>query len=90
MACKRNFEKGLFFSDGMAFNALVETKEIEMNTAVAHYYKRFRNDHTPALAAWNSARSFVHFRESLSADVATHKKRSAAAKRAWKARRAAA
>jgi hypothetical protein len=58
--------------------------------AAVHYYRQFRanNPCLPALAAWNSARSFVHFRARLAEDVKTYKKRSAAAKRAWKARKA--
>jgi hypothetical protein len=63
-----------------------------MNTAVAHYYRQFRkaNPSYTALAAYNSARAHIFFRARLSADVAAFKKRSAAAKKAWKARKAAA
>ena len=42
-----------------------------------------------ALAAYNSARSHIHFRKTLKDDIAQSKKRSAAAKRGWKKRRAA-
>ena len=61
-----------------------------MNTAVAHYYRQIRRDspHYTALAAYDSARRQVAFRAKLSADVKAHKKRSAAAKKAWKARKA--
>jgi hypothetical protein len=61
-----------------------------MNTAVAHYYRKFRanNPLYPAAAAYQSARSFVYFRERLAKDVADHKKRSRAAKKAWKVRKA--
>lgn len=63
--------------------------------AARHYYRRFRAHdgeafYRTAEAAWNSARSHVHFRERLAKDVADHKKRSKAAKAAWKRRRAAA
>lgn len=42
-----------------------------------------------ALAAWDAARSQIAFRERLSADVATSNRRSKAAKKGWKKRRAA-
>lgn len=63
--------------------------------AARHHYRRFRAEHGEAFyrtaeSAWNSARAHVHFMERLSADVAEHKRRSRAAKRGWKARRAAA
>lgn len=63
------------------------------NEVALHYYARFRrlNDEPfgrPALAAWNSARSFVHFRERLSESVKTDKRRTRAAKKGWKTRRA--
>ena len=62
--------------------------------AARHHYRRFRDEYgeqffRPAEAAWNSARAHVHFMERLSADCAEHKRRSRAAKRGWKARRAA-
>lgn len=60
-----------------------------MNNAVVHYYRDFRAKGYPALAAWNSARSFVAFRARLSADVKAANKRSRAAKKGWKTRRAA-
>lgn len=41
-----------------------------------------------ALAAYWSARSSMHFRERFAEDLATHTRRSNAAKKAWKARRA--
>jgi hypothetical protein len=41
-----------------------------------------------AVAAYNSARSHIHFMKTLSADIKTSKRRSAAAKRAWKKRKA--
>jgi hypothetical protein len=61
--------------------------------AVLHYYRQFRAHdgeplYPPALAAWNSARRFIHFRADLSKTVEASKKRSHAAKKAWKARRA--
>lgn len=40
-----------------------------------------------AIAAYNSARRSIHFRETLKADIATSKKRSRAAKRGWENRR---
>ena len=42
-----------------------------------------------AYAAYTSARSHLHFMATLKATIADHKKRSAAAKRGWKKRRAA-
>jgi len=42
-----------------------------------------------AVAAYQSARSHIHFMKTLKADIAAHKKRSRGAKRGWKARRAA-
>jgi hypothetical protein len=61
--------------------------------AVLHYYRQFRRRDgdplaVPALAAWNSARSHVAFRQRLSDDIAAYKRRSKAAKKAWKARKA--
>lgn len=58
--------------------------------ATAHYYKQFRAERPdrPALASWQSANSFAHFRDRLSADVKAAKKRTASAKKAWKTRRA--
>ena len=41
-----------------------------------------------AAAALQSARSHIHFRKTLAADIKGYKKRSAAAKRGWKTRRA--
>lgn len=61
-----------------------------MNNAVVHYYRKFRAEGYTALAAWNSARSFVAFRARLSADVKASKKLSRSAKKGWKTRRAAA
>jgi hypothetical protein len=54
-----------------------------------HYYKsaRARNPETPVLALWIGALRELHFRETLSRDVAEHKRRSKAAKRGWKQRR---
>ena len=43
-----------------------------------------------AVAAFQGARRTIHFRKTLSATVKASKKRSAAAKRGWKTRRAAA
>lgn len=42
-----------------------------------------------AVAAFISAKRQIHFRATLKADVAAHKRRSKAAKKAWKTRRAA-
>lgn len=42
----------------------------------------------PILTCYWDARRWEHFRATLKADVAAHKKRSKAAKRGWKARRA--
>jgi len=43
-----------------------------------------------ALSAYLSAKCHIAFRQRLAADVADHKKRSRAAKQAWKTRRAGA
>lgn len=43
-----------------------------------------------AYAAYLSAKRHIHFRKTLTADIAASKKRSAAAKRGWKKRRASA
>lgn len=64
-----------------------------MVSEAAHYYRKFRaHGDEPlfhsAVAAWNSARSFVYFRKTLRADVAASAKRSKSAKKAWKTRRA--
>jgi len=61
-----------------------------MNTAVAHYYRQIRREspHYTALAAYDSARRHVAFRAKLAAEVKAYKKRSAAAKKAAKARKA--
>ena len=42
-----------------------------------------------AIAAFDSARSMMHFRKTLAADLAASAKRSKAAKKGWKTRRAA-
>ncbi len=42
-----------------------------------------------AYAAYLSAKRAIHFRATLKADIAAHKKRSKAAKKAWKMRRTA-
>lgn len=63
-----------------------------MTTALAHYYRLYRaqNPRMTALDAYWSARRQIHFRAVMAADLAAHKRRSAAAKRAWKTRRRAA
>lgn len=43
-----------------------------------------------AVAAYNSARSHIHFMKRLKADISASEKRSRAAKRGWQNRRAAA
>ena len=53
----------------------------------AYWYRHFRAHGDTAEAAWNSARSQIYFRAKLSADVAAYKRRSKAAKAAWKRRR---
>lgn len=58
-------------------------------TAVKYYYKRYREHGYTALAAWNSARSEVFFRQQLTKRVRESEKRSKAAKRAWKRRKQA-
>lgn len=55
---------------------------------VVHYYRQFRSDTCGALAAWMSARRHIHFRATLKADIAASAKRSKAAKKAAKTRRA--
>lgn len=65
-----------------------------MSPAVLHYYRQFRTDGVepfarPAAYAVASAKRHIAFRAQLSADVKDHKKRSKAAKKAWKTRRAA-
>jgi len=58
-------------------------------SAVAHYYRMFRgNMERPAEAAFASARAHIHFRKRLRDMVATEKKRSAAAKRGHRTRKA--
>ena len=56
--------------------------------AMTHYYKQFRSDHCGALAAWLSAKRHIHFRKTLTEDIKAYQKRSKAAKKAWKTRRA--
>lgn len=47
-----------------------------MDAAVLHYYKKFRgNLDRPAEAAYQSARSFVHFRQRLAKMVKPKRKR---------------
>lgn len=61
-----------------------------METAVAYFYRKFRgNLERPAEAAYQSARSHVHFLRRLGEMVANGKKRSAAARRGHKNRKAA-
>ena len=64
-----------------------------MSPAVLHYYKTFRTDGTEPYArtaesALASAKRHIYFRATLSASVKATAKRSKAAKKAWKARRA--
>lgn len=61
-----------------------------MSPEVRHYttlYRRQRPDQ-PILTCYWDARRTVHFRETLAADIKAHKKRSKAAKKAWKTRKA--
>jgi hypothetical protein len=68
-----------------------------MNANLLHHYRRFRQHQAEhdgggawpgehALCAYRSARSHIHFLERLSADVASSKRRSKAAKSGWKKR----
>lgn len=61
-----------------------------MTPAVRHYVLQFRaaNPARPMLDCYWSAMRHVHFRATLSADIKAHAKRSKAAKKAWKARKA--
>lgn len=61
-----------------------------MNTATLHHFKRFRAQGYTAEAALLSARSHLHFVATLRDMNAKHKRRSVAAKKAWKVRRATA
>lgn len=62
-----------------------------MTPAVRYYTLQFRaaNPARPMSDCYWSAMRHVHFRATLSADIKASKKRSAAAKKAWKTRRAA-
>jgi hypothetical protein len=58
-------------------------------SAIAHHYRRFRgNMERPAESAYQSARAHVHFLRRLDEMVKAGNKRSQAAKRGWKKRRA--
>lgn len=60
-----------------------------MNFAVAHFYKKYRgNLERTAEDALMSAKRHVAFRERLAEMVSTGNRRSTAAKRGWKKRRA--
>lgn len=72
-----------------------------MDTALLHYYRQARAhyavtnyrgvvDGQAAIAAYWSARRTLAFRADLAQTVAAGRKRSKAAKRGWKTRRAAA
>lgn len=65
----------------------MKKKQIE---AMKWYYGIARQRGEPALAAWFSAKRTIHFRETLRRDVQDHKRRSRAAKKAWKVRKAVA
>lgn len=60
-----------------------------MTPAVAHYYRTFRGEmERSAESALSSARQHVNFLARLDAMVRTSRRRSRAAKRAWKNRKA--
>ena len=56
---------------------------------VWHHFNRLRPDYPSTIAAYWAARRHVHFTETLKKDLATHKRRSRAAKKAWAKRKAA-
>lgn len=62
-----------------------------MTQTERHFTLLFRSQRPDRgmLACFHDARRHVHFRATLSADVKAHAKRSRAAKKAWKTRRAA-
>ena len=61
-----------------------------MNAAVAHHYKRLRaTTNYTAEAAYASAKRHLHFVARLEADVKESKRRSKAARKGWKTRKAA-
>jgi hypothetical protein len=62
-----------------------------MTAAERHYTLQFRAAHPerPILECYWDARRHINFRERLSASVKEHAKRSKAAKKAWKSRKAA-
>lgn len=59
-----------------------------MKQALLHHYRYFRAAGYTASAAFTSARSHMYFLSQLRADAAEHKRRSRAAKKAWKRRKA--
>lgn len=61
-----------------------------MTSAERHYTMLFRQQRptTPILTCYWDAKRHIHFRAKLSASVKDHAKRSKAAKKAWKTRRA--
>ena len=61
-----------------------------MNKAVRHHTLRIRaaNPNMPMLDCYWSARRHVHFVATLKQDLKDHKRRSKAAKKGWKARKA--
>jgi len=71
----------------MSFQKLTPAERRE---ALANYWSSVRRYPENARAGlWHSAKRQVFFRRELSASVRAYKKRSAAAKRGWKARRGA-
>lgn len=58
-----------------------------MNPRVLYYYREFRRHGCTAEAAYNSARAHLFFLERQRVEALTFKRRSKAAKAAWKRRK---
>lgn len=61
-----------------------------MTSEERHHTLRFRAERpdTPILTCFWDAKRHIHFCKTLSADIKAHAKRSKAAKKAWKTRKA--
>lgn len=63
--------------------------ERKLGKAFWHYYPRQRAHYDSTFAAYLATKSEIRFRAWLKNEVATHKRRSRAAKKAWAKRKAA-
>ena len=77
----RQHQVDIWNDDGGTVTTYVDSGKVDRSVGSAAYGFH-------AVCAYDMARSSLHFRKTFDADIATFKKRSAAAKRGWKKRRA--